>query len=261
MEAAAQALRDPSHNYLLHIDEINRSDLGKILGEAIFLLEPMANSDRKIDFPYDFGEPFHRTFFLPKNLHILGTMNSADRSIAIVDVAVRRRFAFVSLWPRMSVVEQHGCAMMQKAFKEWSPSSSSTRPTTHSRWFRDIRTFWRQMSPCETESASEPCSVAGRVSGARIRWRLRRTDSRLSATTAKFVTRSRTRYHRRAVPLVAPRRAKEVCLELEDHSVTQRSAIEFFQLRRLGRPTNRGRARGQIGRAVRDPKPLTDVPA
>lgn len=118
MEAASQALRDPSCSYLLHIDEINRADLGKILGEAIFLLEAASNFDRKIDLPYDFGAPFHRTFFLPKNLHILGTMNSADRSIAIVDVAVRRRFAFVSLWPRMSVVEQHGCATMQKAFRE-----------------------------------------------------------------------------------------------------------------------------------------------
>jgi 5-methylcytosine-specific restriction protein B len=118
MEAAAQALSDPSRNYLLHIDEINRADLGKILGEAIFLLEPTANSERKIDLPYDFGTPFHRTFFLPKNLHILGTMNSADRSIAIVDVAVRRRFAFVSLWPRMSVVERYGCPTMQKAFRD-----------------------------------------------------------------------------------------------------------------------------------------------
>jgi 5-methylcytosine-specific restriction protein B len=45
-------------------------------------------------------------------------MNSADRSIAIVDVAVRRRFAFVSLWPRMSVVEQYGCQTMQQAFKD-----------------------------------------------------------------------------------------------------------------------------------------------
>jgi 5-methylcytosine-specific restriction protein B len=117
MEAAAQALQNPSSKYLLHIDEINRADLGKILGEAIFLLEP-TDSDRKIELPYDFGEPFHRTLFLPRNLHILGTMNSADRSIAIVDVAVRRRFAFVSLWPRMSVVEQHGCATMQKAFRD-----------------------------------------------------------------------------------------------------------------------------------------------
>lgn len=116
MEAAAQALRDPSRPYLLHIDEINRADLGKILGEAVFLLEP-TDPDRKIELPYDFGEPFHRTFFLPVNLHILGTMNSADRSIALVDVAVRRRFAFVSLWPRMSVVEKHGCAVMQQAFR------------------------------------------------------------------------------------------------------------------------------------------------
>ncbi|MGH9653632.1 MAG: McrB family protein, partial [Bryobacteraceae bacterium] len=118
MESAAQALSDPEHNYLLHIDEINRADLAKILGEAIFLLEASAKNDRKIDLPYDFGQPFQRTFFLPKNLHILGTMNSADRSIAIVDVAVRRRFAFVSLWPRMSVVEQYGCAIMQRAFKD-----------------------------------------------------------------------------------------------------------------------------------------------
>ncbi|HXN45341.1 MAG TPA: AAA family ATPase [Bryobacteraceae bacterium] len=117
MEVADQASRDPSHGYLLHIDEINRADLGKILGEAIFLLEPSAE-DRKIDLPYDFGEPFHRTFFLPKNLHILGTMNSADRSIAIVDIALRRRFAFVSLWPSMSVVEAHGSATTQKAFRE-----------------------------------------------------------------------------------------------------------------------------------------------
>ena len=118
MEAAAEACDDPSHDYLFHIDEINRADLGKILGEAIFLLEATSSSDRKINLPYDFDKPFHRTFFLPKNLHILGTMNSADRSIAIVDVAVRRRFAFVSLWPRMSVVEQYGCPTMQNAFKE-----------------------------------------------------------------------------------------------------------------------------------------------
>jgi 5-methylcytosine-specific restriction enzyme B len=118
MQAAAQALSDSSHDYLLHIDEINRTDLSKILGEAIFLLEASTSLDRKIDLPYDFGEPFHRTFFLPKNLHILGTMNSADRSIAIVDVAVRRRFSFVSLWPRMSVVQQHGCALMLQAFED-----------------------------------------------------------------------------------------------------------------------------------------------
>ena len=117
MEAARKAAEDPSQNYLLHIDEINRADLGKILGEAIFLLESSSAADRRIELAYDFGAPFHRLLHLPKNLHILGTMNSADRSIAIVDVAVRRRFAFVSLWPRMSVVEKFGCELMQEQFK------------------------------------------------------------------------------------------------------------------------------------------------
>jgi 5-methylcytosine-specific restriction protein B len=118
MAAAAEALRQPEQNFLLHIDEINRADLGKTLGEAIYLLEPTQEFRRQIDLPYDFGDPFRSTLFLPENLHVLGTMNSADRSIAILDIAVRRRFAFVSLWPSMQVVEQFGSPTMQKAYRE-----------------------------------------------------------------------------------------------------------------------------------------------
>jgi len=118
MEGAARALTHPDQHYLLHIDEINRADLGKILGEAIYLLETDTESKRQIDLPYDFGEPFHQTFSLPDNLHILGTMNSADRSIAILDVAVRRRFAFVSLWPSTKVVEELGCGTTRRAFRD-----------------------------------------------------------------------------------------------------------------------------------------------
>ncbi len=117
MDAAEKASKDPKP-YLLHIDEINRADLSKILGEAIFLLETKTDRERAVSLAYDFGKPFHRTLHLPKNLHILGTMNSADRSIAIVDVAVRRRFGFLSLWPQMSVVEKHGCQLMQNAFRD-----------------------------------------------------------------------------------------------------------------------------------------------
>ena len=116
MKAAAAALQDPSKPYLLLIDEINRADLSKVLGEAIFLLEPDSKLKRSVELPYDFGEPFHRTLSLPENLHIVGTMNSADRSIAIVDVAVRRRFGFVRLWPQMSVVKKLGSAPTEKAF-------------------------------------------------------------------------------------------------------------------------------------------------
>lgn len=118
MEAAAEALNVQPKPYLLHIDEINRADLSKTLGESIYLLEPKDVSKRQIKLSYDFGTPFHSTFSLPDNLHLLGTMNSADRSIAIVDVAVRRRFAFVSLWPQMSVVEKNACQLMQRAFRE-----------------------------------------------------------------------------------------------------------------------------------------------
>jgi 5-methylcytosine-specific restriction protein B len=107
---------DPTRDYLLHIDEINRADLSKILGEAIFLLEPAADPPRSVKLAYDFGAPFHDSFSLPPNLHILGTMNSADRSIALVDVAVRRRFAFISMWPQMQVVEQYGAPIMQTMF-------------------------------------------------------------------------------------------------------------------------------------------------
>jgi len=117
MESVHEARDRSPKPYLLHIDEINRADLAKILGEAIYLFEAKSSQKREIDLPYDFGEPFHKKLQLPTNLHVLGTMNSADRSIAIVDVAVRRRFAFVSLWPQLSVVERNGCALMQEAFR------------------------------------------------------------------------------------------------------------------------------------------------
>lgn len=117
MEAAKDAI-EARRPYLLVLDEINRADLSKILGEAIFLLEAKPSKKREIELSYDFGEPFHRKFTIPDNLFILGTMNSADRSIAIVDVAIRRRFAFVSLWPQMSVVKENGCDLMQEAFQD-----------------------------------------------------------------------------------------------------------------------------------------------
>ncbi len=117
MQAAAAAIDDPTRDYLLHIDEINRADLSKVLGEAIYLLEASRTEERSVVLPYDFGEPFRHELRLPANLHILGTMNSADRSIAILDVAIRRRFAFVKLWPQSAVVQSHGSPLMGEAFQ------------------------------------------------------------------------------------------------------------------------------------------------
>jgi len=118
MRAASEAAKNPESPYLLHIDEINRADLAKVLGEAIYLLEADESAPRRITLPYDFGGTRGSTLHLPANLHIVGTMNSADRSIALVDLAVRRRFAFVKLWPDARVVQEFACPLMQTAFKD-----------------------------------------------------------------------------------------------------------------------------------------------
>lgn len=117
IQAALEAKRDPSRPYLLHIDEINRADLSKVLGEAIYLFEPNPELPRKITLAHEFKGLGHE-LQLPENLHILGTMNTSDRSIAIVDVAVRRRFSFLTLWPQTEVVQQNACELMQTAFAD-----------------------------------------------------------------------------------------------------------------------------------------------
>lgn len=114
MEAVVEAA---SGKYLLVIDEINRADLAKVLGEAILLFEP-GDPDREVTLSYDFGEPIRTRLRLPKGLHVLGTMNTADRSIALVDVAVRRRFAFVDLWPDYQAVAENGSALSQEYFRK-----------------------------------------------------------------------------------------------------------------------------------------------
>lgn len=89
-----RALENPDAVYVLIIDEINRGNLAKIFGELYFLLEYRNES---IDLLYSGDDT--KPFVLPKNVVIMGTMNTADRSIALVDAAMRRRFAFLALHP------------------------------------------------------------------------------------------------------------------------------------------------------------------
>jgi len=91
----AKAARDhPDEPFVLIIDEINRGNLAKIFGELYFLLEYRG---RAVNLLY--GSDKDAGFTLPRNLVLIGTMNTADRSIALVDTAMRRRFAFVELHP------------------------------------------------------------------------------------------------------------------------------------------------------------------
>ena len=116
LQAAIEARKQPEHRFLLVIDEINRADLAKVLGEAIYLFEP-GQPDREVRLQYDFPG-IGTTFSLPENLDVVGTMNSADRSIAILDVAVRRRFAFTPLWPQLDVVEKRSGPRLRAAFHD-----------------------------------------------------------------------------------------------------------------------------------------------
>jgi 5-methylcytosine-specific restriction protein B len=96
---AEKALANPAEKYVLIIDEINRGNLAKVFGELYFLLE---YRDESVELMYSNGEKFK----LPENLLLLGTMNTADKSIANLDSAIRRRFQFVSLIPTESPCNQ-----------------------------------------------------------------------------------------------------------------------------------------------------------
>lgn len=86
-------------NYVLIIDEINRANLPSVLGELIYALE---YRDEEVDSMYEVGGS--QKILLPSNLFIIGTMNTADRSVGHIDYAIRRRFAFVDVLPNNEVV-------------------------------------------------------------------------------------------------------------------------------------------------------------
>jgi hypothetical protein len=93
-----EARHNIDDKYVLLIDEINRGNLSKILGESMMLVEP-DKRDKRWAISLTYSKEDEAPFYIPPNLYIIGTMNTADRSLALVDYALRRRFAFVDVTP------------------------------------------------------------------------------------------------------------------------------------------------------------------
>lgn len=112
-----KALKDPEREYVFIIDEINRGNLSQIFGELLMLIE---NDKRGPEFsvPLVYRTQDEPRFYVPPNLYLIGLMNLADRSLAMVDYALRRRFAFYTLEPKFEGA----------IYKKWLSDRSMSAP-------------------------------------------------------------------------------------------------------------------------------------
>jgi 5-methylcytosine-specific restriction protein B len=138
LEAIEAASRNPEVPFVVVIEEINRGNPAQIFGELLTLLEAGKRSPTEaIELCYPDPDGVRRPIFVPPNLHVIGTMNIADRSLAMMDLALRRRFAFVDLEPRLG-----------RVWREWVVKHRGLEPE----WAREIE---RRLEACNERIASD----------------------------------------------------------------------------------------------------------
>ncbi|HVF25622.1 MAG TPA: AAA family ATPase [Anaerolineales bacterium] len=115
-EFCQKAIKDPDREYVFIIDEINRGNLSQIFGELLMLIEADKRGP-EFALPLTYRNEDEPHFFVPPNLYLIGLMNLADRSLAMVDYALRRRFVFVTLKPQFE----------SELFRQWL-SARSMKP-------------------------------------------------------------------------------------------------------------------------------------
>ncbi len=184
-----RARRDPENRYALFIDEINRGNVSRIFGELISLLEPDkregAEQAVSVRLPYSGDE-----FSVPPNLDVIGTMNTADRSLTHLDAALRRRFQFLEMEPTPSSVSRElvvgdelidGQALLTRMNERIEALYDRDHRIGHSYFLQDVdlpRIFERQVLPLLAEYFFEDW--------ARIRLIL--GDNLADDDTAQFIT-------------------------------------------------------------------------
>ena len=114
--------KDKDKKYFLLIDEINRADVATVFGELIYALE---YRDEAIETPYEVEKSSKIT--VPDNLYIIGTMNTADKSVGNIDYAIRRRFIFFDLLPDENVIENDDAKAVFLGVKEFIKTSINTQ--------------------------------------------------------------------------------------------------------------------------------------
>lgn len=133
-------------NYVLIIDEINRANISRVFGELITLIEPDKRYGREMHIPAKL--PSGDSFSVPENLYIIGTMNTADKSIALLDIALRRRFEFEAMYPKYEIDDEviHDVDVLRKINKYIKGNKGHDFQIGHSYFMKNNMTLKQRMN-------------------------------------------------------------------------------------------------------------------